>query len=147
MTIMKYLFRDMVLALFVLLFIAGILIASEYSLSSDAPRPAKAAVITCKGDIDYGLYKSLRRRTKIAVEDGATYLVYEVATYGGLLKSADDIAKFFILDIPQLYPNAHTVAYVEREAISAGAMISVSCSDIIMRQHTTIGDCAPISPG
>ncbi len=54
---------------------------------------------------------------------------------------------FLFSTYPQLYPNAHTVAYVEREAISAGAIISVSCQDIIMQEHTTIGDCAPISPG
>jgi len=39
------------------------------------------------------------------------------------------------------------VAYVTTEAISAGALISVSCNEIIMRKNTTIGDCAPISLG
>ncbi len=33
------------------------------------------------------------------------------------------------------------------EAISAGAMISVACKDIIMLENTTIGDCAPIAIG
>ncbi|MHC4752454.1 MAG: NfeD family protein [Planctomycetota bacterium] len=40
---------------------------------------------------------------------------------------------------------AHTVAYITTEAISAGAMISVSCQDIIMLENTTIGDCAPMT--
>ena len=145
---MKFSLRDIVLVLLVLLFPTGWLTASEYSsIDNNTPRQVKAAIITCKGDIDYGLFISLKRRTKLAIADGATYLIYEVATYGGLLKSADDISKFFILDIPHFYPNAHTVAYVEREAISAGALISVSCQDIIMHKNTTIGDCAPISPG
>ena len=137
--------RDIVIIFGILLILAEGLTASEFEYSTDSPRQTKAAIITCKGDIDYGLYKSLKRRTKVAVEHGADYIIYEVGTYGGLLKSADDISKFFILDIPELYPNAHTVAYVTTEAISAGALISVSCKDIIMKEHTTIGDCAPIS--
>ncbi len=106
--------------------------------------PAKAAVIVCKGLIDDGLYKSIRRRTELALDGGAEYLIYEIGTYGGLLKSADDISKYFILEVSK---KAKTVAYITTEAISAGAMISVSCGDIIMLENTTIGDCAPITIG
>ena len=107
---------------------------------------AKAAIIICENMIDDGLYKSIQRRTQTALDWGATYLIYEISTYGGLVKSADDISKYLILDVSK---KAHTVAYVTTEAISAGAMISVSCQDIIMLENTTIGDCAPIiiSPG
>ena len=114
---------------------------------SNAPAEApgiKAAVIICEGMIDNGLYKSIQRRTQTALDEGAEYLIYEIGTYGGILDSADDISKYFILDIGK---KAHTVAYITTEAISAGAMISVSCQDIIMRENTTIGDCAPIVLG
>ena len=109
----------------------------------DSPAVA-AAVIVCKGMIDDGLYKSVRRRTEIALDRGAEYLIYEIGTYGGLLKSGDDISKYLILDVGK---KAHTVAYITTEAISAGAMISVSCQDIIMLENTTIGDCAPVALG
>jgi len=104
----------------------------------------KAAVITCKGLINEPLYLSIRRRTQEALADGADYLIYEMSTYGGVVKAADDISKYFILEVNK---KAHTVAYVTTEAISAGAMISVSCRDIVMRQNTTIGDAAPIMMG
>jgi len=106
--------------------------------------PVKAAIITCKGMIDDGLYKSIRRRTESALDQGATYLIYEIGTYGGLVESADNISKYLIFDAAK---RAHTVAYVVTEAISAGAMIGVSCQDVLMREHSTIGDCAPISLG
>jgi len=113
--------------------------------NADAGQPsAKAAVITCKGMIDDGLYKSIRRRTQVALDQGVQYLIYEIGTYGGFLDSADDISKYLILEIGK---KARTVAYITTEAISAGAMISVSCQDIIMRENTTIGDCAPIMLG
>ena len=103
-----------------------------------------AAVIPCKGMIDDGLYKSIKRRSREAMDAGATYLIYEIGTYGGLVKSGDDISDFFILDAGK---KVHTVAYITTKAISAGAMISVSCKDIIMLEHTTIGDCAPVTMG
>ena len=115
--------------------------------SSDAPsgiQGTKAAVIICEGMIDNGLYKSIQRRSRTAINAGADYLIFEISTYGGILQSADDISKYFILDIGK---QVHTVAYITTEAISAGAMVSVSCQDIIMRENTTIGDCAPIVLG
>lgn len=116
----------------------------EPSNIGEGPPSAKAAVIICEGMIDDGLYKSIQRRTQIALDAGAEYLIYEISTYGGLLQSGDDIAKYFIHDVAKM---AHTVAYIPTEAISAGAMISVSCQDIVMRENTTIGDCAPVQMG
>jgi membrane-bound serine protease (ClpP class) len=109
-----------------------------------SPTPAKAVRIICTGMIDDGLYKSIQRRTDMAMADGADYVIYEIETYGGALKAMDDIAKYFIHDVSE---RARTVAYIRTEAISAGALISVSCQDIIMRENTTIGDCAPIVMG
>jgi len=109
-----------------------------------AARSAKAAVISCKGMIDQGLLDSLERRSETAMKAGADYLIYEIETYGGLVAAADSIAKYFIQTIGD---RARTVAYVQTEAISAGALISVSCNDVIMRESTTIGDCAPITLG
>lgn len=131
----------------VLAMAARLCISAEEEVNKPAPaikKPVQAAVIVCKGTIDDGLYKSIKRRTEIALNGGVDYLIYEIETYGGEVASADDISKYFILDVAK---KAHTVAYVNTEAISAGAMISVSCNDIIMRENTTIGDCAPITLG
>jgi len=138
---MKEAFRTVLF--FLLVFAAGS-IAAEPNRPDTKLAQVKAAVIPCKGMIDEGLYKSIKRRTHIALDEGAQYLIYEIGTYGGWLESADLISKYFILDIGK---KAHTVAYITTEAISAGAMISVSCKDIIMLENTTIGDCAPIQPG
>lgn len=105
---------------------------------------SSAALIPCKGMIDDGLFQSIKRRCELAIENGVEYLILQIETYGGLLKSADDISKYLILDIKD---RAHTVAYITTEAISAGAMISVACEDIVMLENTTIGDCAPIVMG
>ncbi len=124
--------------------VAGLNAAAEPNEAGTDLPTVKAAVIVCKGMIDDGLFRSIKRRTQTALDQDVGYLIYEIETYGGLVQSADDISKYFILDIGK---RAHTVAYVTTEAISAGAMISVSCQDIIMLENTTIGDCAPIVLG
>jgi membrane-bound serine protease (ClpP class) len=141
---MKNILRVVLIILPCLLLLAMCDLAAEPNNPQVHQERTKAAVIVCKGMIDDGLFKSIKRRTKIALDSGAGYLIYEIGTYGGLLESADDISKHLILEVGK---KARTVAYITSEAISAGAMISVSCQDIIMRENTTIGDCAPIALG
>jgi len=141
---MKNMLR-IVLIILMCLFLFGVTgLAVEPNSPEVGQKEARAAVIVCKGMIDDGLFRSIKRRTTISLDGGATYLIYEIGTYGGFLDAADNISKYLILDIGK---KVRTVAYITSEAISAGAMISVSCQDIIMRENTTIGDCAPISIG
>ncbi len=138
--------RILTIFAFIILFAAGGLCisAEEYAGPPTVKGPVKAAVIVCRGMIDDGLYKSIQRRTELALSEGAEYVIYEIETYGGFLESGDSISKYFILETGD---KAHTVAYVYKEAISAGAMIAVSCQDIVMRENTIMGDCAPIQMG
>jgi len=118
--------------------------AGEPNKVSEERPVVKVAIVTCTDMIDEGLSKSIERRSKLAVDAGVEYLIYEIDTYGGFVQAAVDISDYLILEVGK---KAHTVAYVTTKAISAGAMISVSCQDIIMRENTTIGDCAPIALG
>jgi len=138
---MKSALRKIAIVLPCLLLLLGAVMAEELSNAPAETPSAKAAVIICKGMIDPGLFKSIQRRTQIALDEGVEYLIYEIQTYGGLVNAADNICKYLILEVGK---EAHTVAYITTQAISAGAMISVSCRDIIMLENTTIGDCAPM---
>ncbi len=118
--------------------------AEESSIAPAETQGTKAAVIICEGMIDNGLYKSIQRRTQKALDNGVEYLIYEINTFGGGLMAAYDISEYFLHEVNS---KAHTVAYVSLKAISAGALISVACEDIIMKDKTRIGDCAPIVLG
>jgi len=107
-------------------------------------RTVEAAVITCHDMIDDGLLESIKRRTGTALEQGADYLIYDMDTFGGGLFAAYEISDYFLHEINE---KASTVAYVSKKAISAGALISVACEDIIMKEKTRIGDCAPMMIG
>ena len=73
-----------------------------------------------------------RRRRRDAI-------IFDVHTPGGAVGAARDIIDAIQrTEIP-------TIAYVNTEAISAGAMISLSCDQIVMRDGGAIGDSAPVS--
>ncbi|MHC4193559.1 MAG: NfeD family protein, partial [Planctomycetota bacterium] len=136
-------FRRLVVVASCLLPLSALALTYEPNEPLPEARTAKAAIIICRGMIDDGLAKSIERRTAIALAEEADYLIYEIDTYGGMVQSAVDISD----DLIELGREAHTVVYINTKAISAGAMISVSCQDIIMRDSATIGDCAPVMLG
>ena len=83
--------------------------------------------------IDLGLPPFISRSIKLAERDNASAIIFDIDTFGGRLDAATQI-KDAILDtkIP-------TIAFINRRAISAGALISLSCEKIIMTKGATIG--------
>lgn len=68
-----------------------------------------------------------------ALEQGADYVILELDTYGGALTDADDIrTRILEFEIP-IY------AYINRDAASAGALISIACDSIYMSSGSSIG--------
>ncbi|MGD8451895.1 MAG: NfeD family protein [Phycisphaerae bacterium] len=109
-------------------------------LASTPARKGGAVVIPIRGEISDIMRDSVSRRLDQAKADGATTVIFEMDTLGGLVTSALDICRL----IKNLPADVHTVAWVNDKAYSAGAMISVSCQQIIMSKASSIGDCAPI---
>lgn len=145
---MKKWLRRFVVILVWLLLVCGLCgrgasIVDSNDISPEQPS-VKAAVIVCKGMIDDGLFESIKRRTKIALDGGAEYLIYEINTLGGLVSAAYDISEYLLHEANR---EAKTVAYISKKAVSAGALISVGCEDIIMKERTRIGACAPMALG
>ena len=110
------------------------------------PRSAtKVAIIPISGDIDYGLQKSLERRLDSALEQGVGVVIFQMDSYGGGLDPGAEMGDMILAAGSKV----RTVAFVDRKAISADALISLACQQIIMRRGTTIGDCEAIeiTPG
>ena len=101
----------------------------------------RVAIIRIEGVIYDFTLESLRRRVDRAREAGATVIVLELDTPGGLVSSALDIAKYIRADIQM-----PTVAWIHRKAYSAGILIASACDQIVMSPASTTGDCAPIVP-
>lgn len=115
--------------------------------SAPDPNPAKASPvyhIPVEGVIDLGLSAFLRRSLEEAQAEGATAIVLEINTLGGRVDAALEIrdALFAVHDMA-------TVAFVNRRAISAGALISLAAETIIMAPASTMGAATPVmlAPG
>jgi len=104
----------------------------------------KVAIIPIHGEINDLSAGFIARSLDEAKQQGATTIVFDIDTPGGLVSSALDISETI-----KRQSDVHTVAYVNPEAISAGALISLACNEIVVAERAKIGDCAPImiSPG
>jgi membrane-bound serine protease (ClpP class) len=109
---------------------------------SDKPVRKKAIIIPVEEQVDFGLHAFLKRAVAEALAQKPDVIVFQVNTYGGELQSA-----FEIVDLLMGVSQCSTYAYVEKKAISAGALIALSANRIAMGNGTTIGDCAPITQG
>ncbi len=131
-----------------------LLIASLLSgVAADPPLDAGAstgdpqiAIVTLHDDlIDDVTASSFKRRAEEAVAQGATVLVVELDTPGGMVSSAVNIAKT-IRDLSE-NRGIKVVAWIRNEAISGGTLISMACDEIIMSRAATLGDCGVIMVG
>ena len=96
-------------------------------------------VINIRNEIGNGLRVYIDNGIQRASDAEADAIIFDVHTPGGAVGAARDI-----IDAIQR-TELPTVAYVNTEAISAGAMISLSCDQIVMRNGGAIGDSAPVS--
>lgn len=105
------------------------------------PSGSTVAVIQLHGDVyDFHL-QTLKRHTDEALRQGASLIVLEIDTYGGLVNSALEICKI-IKTTPK-----PTIAWINHKAYSAGILIAAACDHIVMAPSSAAGDCAPIVPG
>ncbi|MBB6429709.1 NfeD family protein [Algisphaera agarilytica] len=111
---------------------------------SSLPSGSNVAVIPIEGIIYDFTLDSLQRRIDRALADGASVIVLEIDTNGGLVTAALDISRY--LKDPTEVP-VPTVAWIKPKALSAGIMIAAACDEIIMAPAAQTGDCAPIVPG
>jgi len=97
--------------------------------------PAETVVyrVPIQGTIDLGLPPYIERSIETAEEANADAIIFEIDTFGGRVDAATQI-KDAILASKVL-----TVAFINRRAISAGALISLSCEKIYMTGGGTIG--------
>ncbi len=105
-------------------------------------RAAKnVAIITVKGEIDRKgvMAQSISRRIAAAVRDGADAIVFDIDTPGG---SVPTVLK--ICEQIRSSPIRNTVAWINPEAFSGGAIIALACREIVVAEHASFGDAMPI---
>ncbi len=120
---------------FLLLFLFHLTAFAEKQKPSDT-----VYIIPVEGEVGPGMSTFIKRAVEDVPKKAETLIVFEIDTFGGRVDSALQIVDT-ILNIKA----AKTMAFVKTKAISAGALIALSCNQLYMKENTTIGDCAPIS--
>lgn len=132
--------RLVLLAVVMLLTAAAFAPALTRAAAENAEPPAPYLAFRVSGEIDTGLAAMLNRAVQQA-EAGAPEvraLVLVINTPGGQVAAAERMNRALVQS------KVPTLAFVEGNATSAGALIALSAEHLYMAPGTTIGDAEPI---
>ena len=121
---------------------AGLLLwwAPWVALSAGSPEGI-VYVVPIQGVIDLGLAPFVERTLTEAAQQRAAAVILEVNTFGGRVDAA------VLIRDALLQSQLHTVAFINKRAISAGALISLAAETIAMAEGGTIGAATPVEMG
>ncbi len=95
-------------------------------------------VLDIQTEIGGGVSSYISKGIQKAEKFKADVIIFDVNTPGGRVDAAQKIIK----EIQET--QIPTIAFVNRRAISAGAMIATACDQIVMSSGATIGDSQPV---
>jgi membrane-bound serine protease (ClpP class) len=106
-----------------------------------AQKPALVYVAPVEGIIDLGLAPFVDRVLRDATEANAAAVILEINTFGGRVDAA------VLIRDALLNAKIPTVAFINKRAISAGALIALATEKIAISQGGTIGAATPVQAG
>ncbi len=122
-----------------LLGVLALLLASSNSPAQNARKIVY--LVPIDGVIDLGLAPLVARVLSEAAEAGASAVILDINTFGGRVDAA------VLIRDALLHAKVPTVAFVNKRAISAGALIALAAEKIAMADGGTIGAATPVVMG
>lgn len=110
-----------------------IILISLYFISNLSAQNSLVYRADIEGDIDLGLVPFVKRVVDEAAKANAVAIIFRINTFGGRVDAATQI-KDAILN-----SKVRTIAFIDKRAISAGALIALSCEKIVMVPGASIG--------
>lgn len=134
------------LTLSVMFLVAGgtmaVLGAAQPAPTRDASARRPVVVVApISGTIDLGIAPFIQRVLRDAERDSVHTVVLDINTFGGRVDAA------ILVRDALLSSNVPTVAFINRRAISAGALIALATNTIAMTEGATIGAATPVQGG
>jgi len=129
--------------------LAAIAVALTGLLCFGEPQPntenatLTAAILPLQVEITDLTVESLKRRIELARNQGAKIIILDLDTPGGLVTSSIAVADL----IRSLPDEVKTVAWVNPNAHSGGALVAMACDEIVMARSSRIGDSQVIMGG
>ena len=106
--------------------------------AADQEAFATAHLIVVEGDVNSRLARRVRRGLENAAAGAAQVVIVEIDTFGGRLDAAVEI-RDALLNV-----DLRTIAFINKRAISAGALIALATDEIVMTPGATIGAATPV---
>jgi len=116
----------------------AVLVSNRFVFAQKTPVVYVAPI---EGIIDLGLAPYVQRVLSEATDAGAAAVILEINTFGGRVDAA------VVIRDALLNARVRTVAFVNKRAISAGALISLAAEKIVMADGGTIGAATPVQMG
>lgn len=121
--------------------LAALGLIAHYASAQAPPARPLVVVVPIEGVIDLGLAPFVKRVLDEATEAGAAAVILQIDTFGGRVDAAVQIRDAL------LNAKVRTVAFVDKRAISAGALIGLAAQTLVMSSGSTIGAAAPVETG
>ncbi len=138
----RHLLKCLISLALVALGLLGLLLpAARFATAQVVPTKPIVYVLSIEGVIDLGLAPFVQRVISEATEAGAAAVILEIDTFGGRVDAAVQI-RDSLLNTP-----LRTVGFVNKRAISAGALIGLATQTLVMSTGSTIGAAAPVQTG
>jgi membrane-bound serine protease (ClpP class) len=123
------------------LFTLGLLVVLGLSGPVFAQKTPVVYVAPIEGMIDLGLAPFVERVLREATDAGAAAVILEINTFGGRVDAA------VLIRDALLNAKVRTVGFINKRAISAGALIALATERIVIAQGGTIGAATPVQMG
>ena len=114
---------------------------ARFAAAQTAPTKPVVYVLQVEGVIDLGLAPFVQRVIDEATQAGAAAVILQIDTLGGRVDAAVQIRDAL------LNTRLRTVGFVNKRAISAGALIGLATQTLVMATGSTIGAAAPVQIG
>jgi membrane-bound serine protease (ClpP class) len=123
----------------IILLLLAVCMQLSFSTRAQAPARAKVFVMEIRDEIN----PPMRRYVTLALEEAtrqqADYVLIDMDTYGGAVNDADAIRTMILEYEKPIY------VFINKNAASAGALISLACEKIFMDKGANIGAATVVS--
>jgi membrane-bound serine protease (ClpP class) len=110
-------------------------VAQEAGPIADRVRPVRIAV---QETLNARTEEFVRRATRHALARGSNLIIYEIDSSLGQADTGLDLGEY----VQNLDPErVRTVAFVNRRASGAAALLAMGCDDIVMHANGSLGEC------
>ena len=120
---------------------AAALLHPPHPLHADEAPTTLSVIIPIEGMIERGLLYVIRRGIDQALAENANAIIFDMDTPGGRVDVTEEIMRT-MTDLPE---SIDTYTFIDKDALSAGALIAISTKHIYMSPGSRIGASAIVT--